>query len=182
MAGEETLFRFVSGKVDPALLVDHALQAERESLDLAEMSLLELVDSSRMKAELQKSAESIQERLTQILNGVVGGNFESPVLIDRRVLWLQARTHFYSRWMSYAGDVESPLELARKAFKRVKVFETSLEALAISDERYADELSRATTSLHRFLVRKHLDQELRQIRLLWDEFMTEAFKETRALP
>lgn len=94
MAKDEVLSRFISSRIDPALLVDHALQAEKEALDLAEMSLLKLVSSDQMRTEIFKSAEKIQSNLQEVFGSAIGGKMVSETLVELRAIWLGARIEF----------------------------------------------------------------------------------------
>jgi hypothetical protein len=181
MAKDEVLFKFLSNKVDPAILVDYHLQSEKEALDLAEMSLLELVDSERMNAELQKSAERIQMNFHNIFKTDGSENFKSPSLVDHRMHWLRGRIHFFRKWLSFSESSNSPLDLALRAFQNAKAFRSNLEVLQRTDLDCADETVKATTQLHRFLMKKHLDHELKNSHDLWLEFADQAFRKTPEL-
>ncbi len=182
MAKDEVLFKFITSKIDPALLVDHNLQAEREALDLAEMSLLTLVDSVRMNSELQKSSEKIQNWFQHIYKEDVSKEFNSPALVGVRIEWLRARIDFYRRWLSVMDAADSSLELAVKAFQNRDRFLTQVRNVLEADKNFATEVIRVTNSLHRFLMKKQMDYELEKSKELWDEFSREAFHKPAELP
>lgn len=181
MAKDEVLFKFLSNKVEPAVLVDYHLQSEKEALDLAEMSLLELVDSEKMTAELLKSAERIQSNFHSIFCTDQSENFKSATLIEQRMHWLRGRIHFYRKWLSFSNTANSPIDLALKAFQNAKSFRSNLEVLERTDKSCADEIIRATAPLHKFLMKKHLDHELKNSHELWSEFADEVFRKTPEL-
>jgi hypothetical protein len=181
MARDEVLFKFISSRVDPAVLVDHSLRAEREALDLAEMSLLELVDSERMDAELHKSAEKIQSSFQKIFGNESAKEFVSSELLHQRIRWLKVRIDFYRKWMGYSDEASSPTELAKKSFRSIKSFDSSLKVLFEIDRQCADEIVRATPSLNRFLMRKQLDYDLKSSEDVWQEFKQQAFRKVPEL-
>lgn len=181
MAKDEVLFKFLTSKVDPAVLVDYHLQSEKEALDLAEMSLLELVDSEKMNSELRKSAQRIQSNFQNIFRTSESDHFTDEPLIDHRMHWLRGRIHFYRKWLSFSGTATSPLELASSAFQNAKAFRSNLEVLQRTDKDCADETIKATAPLHRFLMKKHFDHELVNSHELWLEFADEAFRKTPEL-
>jgi len=182
MAKDRVLFKFISSRVDPALLIDHNLQAEKESLDLAEMSLLKLVDSDKMSGETRKSAEKIQASFQGIFGKDISKEFHSESLIILREKWLNVRIHFYRKWLSLSEKAESPIDLAQRTFKTLKKFDENFEPLITTDKELSDEVVRLTESLHRFLMRKQFDYELKHSEILWNEFRVDAFKEKLSLP
>ncbi|MBN8555101.1 MAG: hypothetical protein J0L93_06640 [Deltaproteobacteria bacterium] len=182
MAKDEVLFKFLSARVDPAILVDHALQSEREALDLAEMSLLELVDEERMQDILKKSADKIQHLFQNIFGDDRAKEFISEDLLNQRMLWLRVRVEFYRKWLSYSEKVNSPTELAVKTFRSTKNFDANLNRLFKAEKDFAEETVSATHSLHRFLMRKQLDHEIKSFEDIWTDFKVEAFKKFAELP
>ena len=181
MAKDEVLFKFISHCIEPAILVDHNLQAEREALDLAEMSLLELVSQERLEAELQKSADRIQNNFQRMFGQGVASNYASKDLISLRVNWLSSRVDFYRRMLSLSHEVESPAELGAKAFRSVKKFSICLDAVSKSDREFSEATVSSTNTLHRFLMKKHMDYDLKNSEALWGEFASEAFRKTPEL-
>lgn len=182
LAKDEVLSKFISGNVDPALLVDHYIQSEREAMDLAEMSLLQLVSAERLQSEIHKAAEKIQSNLARIYSSGVSRDFMGSTLTDARARWLRVRIDFYARWMSVSTGASSPKDLARDAFRNLKGFESRLESLIEADRLFSDELVRATPSMYRLLMKKQLDHEIDRAVEVWKEFSQEAFKEAKALP
>jgi hypothetical protein len=156
MARDQTLFKFISSRVDPALLIDFHLQSEREALDLAEMSLLQLVDSQRLNDEIHRSAEKIQKAFQSILGEEVSDELASDKLIQCRSAWMKARVDFYRKWLSLSEETSSSLELAAKTFRSAKNFDKDLRLLLLTDKAYGDEVVRVTQSMFRFLMRKQV--------------------------
>lgn len=181
MAKDEVLFKFLTTRVDPAVLVDFHLQAERSALDLAEMSLLTLVDSEKMNSELRRSAEHIQNNFQNIFRTDASENFVAETLVDHRMHWLRGRIHFYRKWLSLTTTADSPTDLAFKSFRNSKAFVSNLDVLFRTDRACADETIRATSSIHRFLMKKHFDYELKSSQELWNEFSEAAFRKTPEL-
>lgn len=181
MAKDEVLSKFISSRIDPALLVDHHLQSEKEALDLAEMSLLHLVDSDRLNAELRRSAERIQLRLSQIFGPEVSAGFVSQKLIEFRTSWLRARLEFFKVWLSAPTRESSPADLARTTFHSSKKFQEHLERIFQTDQKLADEIVRETEPLFRFLMKKQLDYEYLKSKEIWTEFQTEIFRKPSEL-
>jgi len=179
MARDEVLFKFIADRFDPAVLVDHLVQAEKEALELAEMSLLKLVDSEKLETQLHRSAEKIETHALAILRetGPV-----SEALLQARVSWLDARVQFYRRWLSISDHFDSPIDLARAAFRSAKNFQKALDIVIDSERKLADEIVRQTPPLHRFLVRKQMNFEMKSVEEIWEDFTKEAFRETPALP
>lgn len=182
MARDEVLFKFLSSRIDPAVLVDHALQAEKEALDLTEMSLLQLVDSKRMEQELFRSGEKIQNAFQKIFGDDISKEFNSERMIEKRTQWLAVRVDFYRKWISLSDDADSPKDLAAKAFRQVKTFEASLAVLHAIDKEFAEELIKSTNALYRFLMRKQMEHETQRSIEVWEEFKKEAFHKPAALP
>lgn len=182
LAKDEVLSKFAAAQIDPALLVDHAFQAEREALELAEMSLLELVTSDRLDRELNVSSRRIQDALSKIYPEEVGAKYPSDALIRSRTRWLRSRIDFYSRWLSVETDAETPLELAIETFRSLKNFNAKLEPVLEADRIYAEDMTKATAILFRLLMKKQLDHELETSEEIWREFAMEAFKPTKSLP
>lgn len=176
MAKDESLFRFLSSQVEPALLVDYAQQTEKEALDLAEVGLLKLVNQDLMLAEIQKSARKIQQQLQSLFGDEFSKHFLDEDLIEKRALWLRARIDFYQRMLSLNEKVNDPLELGQRAFRNSKRFYAAFEKVLRSEQDLADEIVQATHSLHRFLMKKHLDHEFQNLENIWNEFGREAFK------
>lgn len=181
LAKDEKLFRFLSDQVEPALLIDHSITAEREGMDLAEMSLLKLVDTTRMSEEVARTAERVQRSLSTLLGFQIGAEYMNAAALNAREKWLLERVVFYRRFLSLKKDVSSPLELAQLSFRSRELFESALEPLIRSEEELYEELLRHTPALHRFLMKKHWDLQLEVIRHTWEEFSEEAFKETKKL-
>lgn len=182
LAREEKLSRFVTDRVDPALLVDLHLQIERQSVELTEMSLLELVTTARMNAELDRSARRIQQSFQEVYGEDLVPNFLSDALVERRVDCLRARVEFYNPLLVVTQNCENSLQLASKAFARAERFQKKLELVSQKDRQYNDELVRETEATHRFLMRKQTDYEVLKSDELWLEFKSEAFKKPQALP
>ena len=182
MAKDRTLFRFISSRVDPALLIDHALHAEKEALDLAEMSLLKLVDSDKMSAEVRKSAHRIQTAFQGIFGEDVSKDYCCDALVEVREKWLGVRIDFYRKFLSLSDRCDTPLDLTQRTFNREKKFEDALHYLFKVDQMLADEIIKYTNSLHTFLMKKQLDNELEHSQELWEELRKQAFKEQAALP
>jgi hypothetical protein len=176
MARDEVLFKFVSSNIDPVLLVDLSLQAEREALDLADMSLLSLVDATRMEDELRRSSIRLQSRFQKIYGEEVADNYVSEKLLEVRIEWLRARVLFYRKWLSIADTASTALELGARAFSSSQSFESSLKVLEETQARWAEDIVKATKPLFRFLIKKQLDYESENASNLWQEFRSEAFK------
>lgn len=184
MAKDEVLSKFISSSVDPILLVDLALQIERESIQLTEISLLEVVTQERMEAEIRRTSKRIQEHYQQVYgeeNSVVR-DFKAASLLNLRAGTLRSRVDFYNSFLTVESKVETPLELANQAFNRAERFQSKLERVFSSDRSYNDELVRQTEPMHRFLMRKQTDYEILKSEELWLEFKSESFKEPHALP
>jgi hypothetical protein len=181
MAKDRVLFKFISSRVDPALLIDHAIHAEKEALDLAEMSLLKLVDSDKMASEVHKSAFSIQSTLQGIFGDEVSKEFASNSIVEIREKWLHVRIDFYRKWLSFSERCDSPIDLVHRTFSREKKFEDALSYVHKVDKMLADETVHLTNSLHAFLMKKQLDYELEHSKNLWAELQKDAFKEQAAL-
>lgn len=176
MAKDEVLFKFLSKKIEPAVLIDHYLQADREAMDLAEMSLLELVSSERLEAERFKSAQKIQSNFQRMFGEEAAGDYVAEILIEKRAEWLSSRIDFYRRMLSISEEAESPLELAAAAFRNRKKFGDLLKAVSTSDRAFTEAVVGHTAALHRFLMKKHLDYELENSETLWNEYADEVFK------
>ncbi len=176
MAKDESLFKFISSRIEPAVLVDHELQSEKEALDLAEMSLLELVSAERLEAELFKSASKLQANFQKVFGPDVSKSFSSEGLIEKRMIWLGSRVGFYRSMLSISDSVDSPLELGARAFRNLKRFNEALSPILQSDRALADEVVQSTNSMFRFLMKKHFDYELENFETLWNEFKKEAFR------
>lgn len=182
LAKDEVLSKFISGHVDPALLVDHYFQSEREALDLAEMSLLKLVSAELLHTEVAKAAEKIQNNLKRIYSTQVSGEFSSQALFEARVKWVKSRIEFYARWMSVESKAYSPSDLAREAFRSAKNFQAKVAVVLAADKALSDEITKATPSMYRLLMHKQLQHEIERAVEIWREFSEEAFKESKALP
>lgn len=182
MAREEVLSRFMSGRLDPVLLIDLQMRAERDAVELTEVSLLELVTSDRMNAETKRSAIRIQQAYQEIYGEEIVPNFLSDHLVDLRIRSLRSRIDFYNSFLSVPDELSNSLELAAKGFEKAERFEKKLSAVLDADQRYAEELVRQTDSIHRFMMRKQLDHELAKAKASWEEFLREAFKKPQALP
>lgn len=182
MAKDEVLSRFISSRVDPALLVDHAFQAEKEALDLSEMSLLQLVSPDHLRTEILKSSERIQKNFEQVLGSQITSELLTDQLLELRAIWIATRVEFFRRWLSIDEDAETPLDLARRSFKSRKRFEASMARIMEADKTFADALVSATNPLHRFLMKKQMEYELKNSEDLWEEFKEEAFRKVRELP
>lgn len=176
------LSKFIAGHAEPALLVDHALQAEREALDLAEMSLLELVTSDRLESEFQKSSRKIQENLQRVYHEDVSQSYLMDEIADARSGWLRSRVDFYGRWLSTQSDAQSPKDLAKDVFRTMKGFQSKLDAIFESEKLLNAEIAKATPPMFRLLMTKQLNLDLEGAREVWREFGEEVFKETKALP
>lgn len=184
MARDEVLSRFIQKHVDPVLLVDASLHIEREALSLTEMSLLSLVTSSRMNAEVRRAAEKIQKSFQEIYGeeSDVVHEFCSPELLHLRTDCLRARVDFFNPFLTVTGVVNNVFDLALKAFNKVERFEKKLTPVLEADRRYGEELVRETEATHRFLMKKQMDYELEKAEELWTEFQGQAFRSPRALP
>lgn len=182
MAKDEVLSKFISSRVDPALLIDHALHAEKEALDLAEMSLLKLVSPDHLRIEILKSAEKIQKSFEDVLSKDIAKDLSSAELLDTRAIWLATRVEFFRRWLSIDDAAETPLELGRRAFRSRKGFESSIGRMLEADKLLADGLVSATNPLHRFLMKKQMEHELKNSDELWEELKEEIFRTVRELP
>lgn len=182
MAKGEVLTRFSSVNIDPALLVDLAMQTEREALALTDMSLLDLVTPDRLASELRRSSLRIQNSYQEIYGESVVENFSSEPLVDLRLHSLRTRIDFYNPFLSIHSDVNDSLELAVMAFNRAERFQKSLSTVIESDRNYFDELIRQSNSMYRFMIRKQCDHELLKAEESWLEFKTEAFKKPQELP
>jgi len=181
LAKDEVLSKFLASRMDPALLVDHYLQAERKALELAELSLLELVSPDRLTAELNSASQWIQSNLKEIY-GEAGESFTKDEVLFRRAEWMRSRIEFYSRWLSIQSTTTKPWELAVEAFKNSKSFSNKLERLFRADENMDQALVAATPSFYRLLMKRQLEHELQSAREVWNQFMSEAFKETKVFP
>lgn len=182
MARDEVLSKFVSGGLDPVLLVDLNMQVERDSLQLTEMSLLELVTPDRMMAELKRSAKRIQSTYQEIYGEEFLENFFSEPLLDLRVKGMRARIDFYNPFLTVQQEVSNSLELAVLAFNRAERFQKKLSNVIEADRAFNDEFVRETSQINRFLMRKQMDYEVLKTEEIWLEFKTEAFKKPQALP
>lgn len=182
MAKKEVLSRFLSKNLDPVLLIDLHLRMERDAIDLTEMSLLELVNSDRMNAELKRSAHRIQLGYQEIYGEEIVPDFISESLIDLRVRCLRARIEFYNHYLVVSEEVSNSLELGARAFQKAERFQKKLSAVFEMDRAYADELVRQTNAIHRFMMRKQLDYEILKSEEIWLEYKVEVFKEPQALP
>jgi len=182
MAKDEMLSRFISSRIDPVLLVDLSLQIERDSIELTEMSLLELVTPDRMAAEVKRSADRIQRVFAEIYGEEILENFLSEPLMDLRMQTIRSRIDFYNPFLTVEHEVESFFDLAAKAYVRAERFQKKMGNVVESDRQYNDELVRETNQLHRFMMRKQLDYEILKSEEIWLEFKTEAFKTPHALP
>jgi hypothetical protein len=184
LAKESKLSRFSSRVVDPVLLVDLNLQVEREAIQLAEISLLELVTSERLKAELRRSAARIQKTFDIVYRDEEDPDanlFSAENLIQARMKCLHSRVQLYNSFLTVAEDVESPLELAERAFIKADRFAKKLEPILQADRAYYEELVRTAPQIHRFLIKKQSDSEIEKQEALWGEFQMEAFKSQQAL-
>jgi hypothetical protein len=175
MAKDEVLFKFLSKRLEPAVLIDHYLQADREAMDLAEMSLLELVNSERLENELQKSAEKIQKNFQRMF-GEQGAEYVTKNLVEKRAEWLSTRVEFYRRMLSLSQECENPIQLGATAFRNQKRFADYLRPVSQSDREFAEAIVSHTEPLNRFLMKKHMDYELQNSENLWNEFADEIFK------
>lgn len=182
MAKEEVLSRFLSKNLDPVLLIDLHLRMERDAIELAEMSLLELVTSDRINSELKRSALRIQQAYQEIYGEEVVPDFSGDSLVDLRMRCFRARLDMYNSFLTVTAPAKNSLELAALAFQRAERFQKKLSAVCEVDRFYGDELVRQTSSIHRFMMRKQLDYEILKSEEVWLEFKTEAFKEPQALP
>jgi len=182
LARDELLSKFIAGHTDPALLVDHALQAERESLDLAEMSLFTLITSDLLDMELRKSAVKIQESLKRVYVEDVSKSYLTEGVQAARVGWIRARVDFYARWLSTQSSALTATELVRDVFRRQGGFDERLTKLFESEKILNDEIVRATPPIFRLLMTKQLGLDLERSKEIWAEFAGDAFKETKALP
>ncbi|MDB5037187.1 MAG: hypothetical protein JWQ35_715 [Bacteriovoracaceae bacterium] len=181
MAKDDVLFKFISNRIDPALLVDHNIQAEREAMDLAEMSLLKLVDSEHIDIELKKSADKIQKNFQRMFGENASKEYLTKPLIESRVSWLSSRVDFYRRMLSLAEEVESPLELGSKAFRSLRNFNRCLRPITDADRKFADAIVQSTAALNRFLMRKHMDYELKNSEVIWNDYAGEVFRKSPEL-
>lgn len=184
MARDEVLSRFIQSSVDPVLLVDLNLRVDRESIHLAEMSLLSLVTAERMSAEIKRTAVSIQRSYQEVYgeDSKMVKDFASPELVHLRTDCLRARVEFYKCFLVVHDTVSTIFELAVKAFNKAERFQSKLEPVINADRRYNDELVRETETTQRFLMRKQTDYEILKAEELWLEFKTQSFKEPQALP
>jgi hypothetical protein len=181
MAKDQVLFKFISRRLEPAVLIDLHLQTEREAMDLAEMSLLELVDSDRLAAELSKSAERIQKNFQRIFGTKEDSSYTAEALVEKRSRGLSSRVDLYRRILSLEEKVESPMDLARKSFRNPKKFEIYLTLISKAEHDFSEAILSHTAPLHRFLMKKHFDYELANFEKLWMEYVKEAFKKTPEL-
>lgn len=182
LAKDEMLSKFMTQEIDPALLVDHYLQAERECVDLAEIGLLELVDSEKLGSELSRAAKKIQENLQRVYGSRVAQNFLSEDLMETRIEWIRARMEFYAQWLSVDSDARNSFDLAKDAFKTSKNLARKLENVLRSDKLLGEGILKSTNSMFRLLMKKQLEHEAAQAKELWEEFIKEVFKEPLALP
>lgn len=176
MAKEESLSRYLAAPVDPVLLMDLNLQVERDAIQLTEMSLLALVTSERMRAELKRTATRLQKSFQSIFGDESIVDFASDSLIEKRIQCLRTRVDFYNPFLSCSSEGSNIFDLARQAFLESERFETKLKRLLESDQDYLQTLVKETAELQRFLAKKQTDIEFQWIQKNWREFQHEAFK------
>lgn len=181
MAREEVLTRFLNANIDPALLVDLSLQLERDAVDLTEISLLELVDSKRMLSEVKRSAERLQRAFQEIIPEEIFPEMNADHLIECRMRSIRARIDFFNPFLVCEKEVDSPLELAAKAFVDIERFQKRKNAVISADRLFSEEFSKQANQMQRLMIKRHGEHEIKSLQMVWDDFEQEAFKKPRLL-
>lgn len=182
LARDESLSRFISGQIDPALLIDVSVQMEREALELTEKNLQQLLSSTTLQEEVEKTSRKIQSHLREVYGEEMGSEFESESLLKARQTWLRDRVEFYSVWLSAQAQSSSLPLLAYEVFKTEKNFKQKVGKILSSDANLRKEIIRCTPSTFRLLMKKQFDLEQKCDEALWKDFSAEVFRETKAFP
>jgi len=181
MAKAENLSRYLSAGVDPVLIVDLNMQIERDAVQLTEMSLLELVTSDRMRAELMRTASRLQKSFQSVFGDESIVDFCSDSLIGKRIQCLRSRIDFYNPFLSCNSKASHIFELVRDAYQESHRFEAKLGKLLDADRDYLQSLVKETAELQRFLAKKQTDLEYQWLERCWKDFQAAAFKKPAQL-
>ncbi len=176
MARDETLSRFLIDSTEPAYIIDLQIMAQREALQLAEIALLELIDSRRWKEQLTASSKRIQERFQDSFGEKGAITYLAQDLLDQRFEWLDLRAQFFRQLLSLRVDAESPSQLLREAFRKREVYDEWLQKLYQSEKDLAQKILSVSPALIRFLLMKYFECERDAMLNTGREYGDEAFK------
>lgn len=181
MAKEEVLSRFLGTSIDPAVLMDLQLQVERESVQLTELSLLELVTAGRLEAEILKASERIQSSYGAIFEQDAPVEFASKHLVHQRARCFRTRVDLFNPFLTNTKLVDDCYRLAQVAFVEQDRFIKKIKSVLDADRSYDEALIKEASSMHRFMLTKQTRYTQELAEQFWVDFGGRSFRKTPEL-